>query len=229
MPSSCGQKGMICISPTAPALDTAQRSKRLSTSITAITRPGGRRTSPGRCASQNTISRMRRRSLASFTMLRRRGSISENHTAESYLSAKQSALAMACATMARSSGSCCEDAAACASPTCARPASSAAALSLAAQPMEDFRNQVIDGDLGGFAAAAMAVFQANGGQPAVADHDAVGDAQQFGVGELHARTGIAVVIKHIDAGGVERGIQRVGLAAHGLGTVMVEGDEQHRS
>ena len=41
MPSCRGQNGMICISPTAPAEDTAHRSKRLSTSMTAMTRPGG--------------------------------------------------------------------------------------------------------------------------------------------------------------------------------------------
>jgi hypothetical protein len=46
MPSRSGQKGITCMSPTAPADDTAQRSKRLSTAINAITSPGGSRASP---------------------------------------------------------------------------------------------------------------------------------------------------------------------------------------
>ena len=43
MPSRRGQKGMTCIRPTAvPAEETAQRSKRLSTSMTAMSNAGGR-------------------------------------------------------------------------------------------------------------------------------------------------------------------------------------------
>src|SRR5205814_1390763 len=49
MPSRSGQNGITCMRPTAPLGETAQRSKRLSTSMSAITRPGGRRASPARC------------------------------------------------------------------------------------------------------------------------------------------------------------------------------------
>src|SRR5437016_774067 len=42
MPSFSGQKGITCIKPTAPAEETAQRSKRLSTLIRPMTRPGAR-------------------------------------------------------------------------------------------------------------------------------------------------------------------------------------------
>ena len=52
MPSRSGQYGITCISPTAPVEDTAQRLKSLSTSITAMTSPGGSLVSPGRCVSQ---------------------------------------------------------------------------------------------------------------------------------------------------------------------------------
>ena len=55
MPSCSGQNGMTCIRPTAPALETAQRSKRLSTSSTASTSPGGSGAAPLRCVSQYTV------------------------------------------------------------------------------------------------------------------------------------------------------------------------------
>jgi hypothetical protein len=70
--------------PTAPAEETAQRSKRLSTAITAMTSPGGRRTSPERWVSQYTCFRRSRRSSLFCRTVRRRGSISVYHTAESY-------------------------------------------------------------------------------------------------------------------------------------------------
>src|SRR5690606_30535081 len=153
-------------------------------------------------ASQNAVSRMRRRSGASLTMLRSRGSIRLNQTSQSKRSKRsdrQSAPAMACWMMARSSGSRwawtpCADAPG------ARPASSSAALSRAAQAAQDFRNDVIDGDLGGLAAAPLPVFEPAGRQSAVTDDDAVGNAQQLGVGELDAGPGVAVVVQHVDAG-----------------------------
>ena len=107
MPSRSGQKGITCISPTAPAGETAQRSKRLSTAISAMTSPGGRRASPARWVSQYTCLRMSMRSSFCLTSGRSRGSISVYQTAESYWSVKHCASAMARATTARSSGSRC--------------------------------------------------------------------------------------------------------------------------
>ena len=40
MPSCSGQNGITCMRPTAPAEETAQRSKRLSTSMTRHHQPG---------------------------------------------------------------------------------------------------------------------------------------------------------------------------------------------
>ena len=91
MPSCSGQNGMTCIRPTAPALDTAQGSKPLSTSSTAMTRPGGSNETPGRWVSQYTVCRISSRSDRSLTYRRSLGSMSVNQTAESNWSVKHCA------------------------------------------------------------------------------------------------------------------------------------------
>ncbi len=67
MPSCSGQNGMTCIRPTAPALETAQGSKRLSTSSMAITNPGGSGVASVRWVSQYTVCRICSRSASSPT------------------------------------------------------------------------------------------------------------------------------------------------------------------
>src|SRR5688572_27678476 len=122
------------------------------------------------------------RSFTSLTNLRRRGSCSLNHTAESYLSAKQGAASMARRTMACSSGSCCASAAGNAQGV----AANSSAASLVRQSGLDVRDDAIDGDLPGGTVAPVAVFEPARGDAAVPDHYAMRNAQQLRVGELHA-------------------------------------------
>src|SRR3984893_13994773 len=222
--------------PTAPAGDTAQRSKRLSTSMTAMTRPGGKRASPRRCVSQYTCLRMSSRSSFSLTMRRSRGSISVYQTAESYWSVKHCAWEIDFATTACSCGSRCWSAraggakaaprAASAKPTSGRTRGARVA-GLSSETRAHEGERAIGGDLGARPIASLAVFESAGIETAIRHHQAVRDAQQLGIGELDARTRVTVVVQNLDSGGGELGIQAVAGFADTRGFLQVQGYQHY--
>src|SRR3984893_3299353 len=235
MPRRSGQNGITCMRPTAPAGDTAQRSKRLSTSMTAMTRPGGKRASPRRCVSQYTCLRMSSRSSFSLTMRRSRGSISVYQTAESYWSVKHCASPIAFATTACSCGSRCWSARA-GWPTAAPRASAkptsgrtrgARIAGLSPETRAHEGERAIRGELGAGAVAALAVFEFAGIEAAIRHHQAVRDAQQLGIGELDARACVTVVVQDLDPGGGELGIQAVADFADTRGFLQVQGYQHY--
>src|SRR5580658_2384963 len=234
MPSRSGQNGITCMSPTAPLEETAQRSKRLSIVITAITSPGARRgRSPGRWVSQYTCLIISIRSAASLTSGRSRGSISLYQTAESYWSVKHSAWEIACATTACSCGSRCWSAPAApasirASAANRAPGSAAARCTAGYSAAEAPAHEgecLVQGKLGAGAVTARAVFEPARLQAALGHHQAVRDAEELGVGELDARAGVAVVVQHLDAGGSELGVQPVGDFTDTGGLLQVESNK----
>src|SRR5213595_3169058 len=233
MPRRSGQNGITCMRPTAPAGDTAQRSKRLSTSMSAMTRPGGKRASPGRCVSQYTCLRISRRSSFSLMMRRSRGSISVYQTAESYWSVKHCAFA----TTDCSCGSRCPSArVARGTPTPSAAASATArsgrtrAAGVAASSPEACAHELeraVRGELGARALAPLAVLESAGLQAAIRHHQPVRDPEQLGVGELDARSRVTVVVQHLDSGGGELGIQAVTDLADTSGFLQVQGYQDH--
>src|SRR5882672_5149937 len=236
MPRRSGQNGITCMRPTAPAGDTAQRSKRLSTSMTAMTRPGGKRASPRRCVSQYTCLRISRRSSFSLTMRRSRGSISVYQTAESYWSVKHCAWTIALAITACSCGSRCWSARA----GCAKAAPRAASAMTSSGRTRGARiagsgrqtrahegGRLIRGELGARAVAPLAVFESAGIEAAIRHHQAVRDAQQLGIGELDARARVTVVVQDLDSGGGELGIQAVADFADTRGFLQVQGYQHY--
>src|SRR6195256_4291723 len=236
MPRRSGQNGITCMRPTAPARDTAQRSKRLSTSMTAMTSPGGKRASPGRCVSQYTCLRISSRSSLSLTMRRSRGSMSVYQTAESYWSVKHCASPIAFATTACSCGSRCWSArAACgtAPPSAAStitrsgrtPAARVAGSSPEARAQK--RERGVRGELGARAIASLAVFESAGLEAAICHHQPVRDAQQLRIGELDARACVTVVVQDLDSGGGELGIQAVADFADTSGFLQVQGYQHY--
>src|SRR6266478_1568228 len=236
MPRRSGQNGITCMRPTAPAGDTAQRSKRLSTSMTAMTRPGGKRASPRRCVSQYTCLRISRRSSFSLTMRRSRGSISVYQTAESYWSVKHCAWAIAFATTACSCGSRCWSARAGWRTAAPRAASAMTrsgrtrTLRVAGSGPETRAHEgerVVRGELGARAIASLAVFESAGIEAAIRHHQAVRDAQQLGIGELDARARVTVVVQDLDPGGGELGIQAVADFADTRGFLQVQGYQHY--
>src|SRR5215831_10093094 len=198
------------MSPTAPAGETAQRSKRLSTSITAITSPGGRRISPARCVSQYTCLRMSSRSSLSLTIRRSRGSIRVYQTAESYWSVKHCASAIALATTASSCGSRCWSASARGGGAPARTASitisrgaisrgrtSGARRASGGEARSQEGEGIPDGEFRARALAPVPVLELPGLEPPLRDDEAVRDPEELGVGELDPRACVAVVVEHL--------------------------------
>src|SRR5882672_509227 len=232
MPRRSGQNGITCMRPTAPAGDTAQRSKRLSISMTAMTRPGGKRASPRRCVSQYTCLRISRRSSFSLTMRRSRGSISVYQTAESYWSVKHCAWTIALAITACSCGSRCWSArAGCAKAASAMTSSGrtrgARIAGSGRQTGAHEGGRLIRGELGARAVAPLAVFESAGIEAAIRHHQAVRDAQQLGIGELDARARVTVVVQDLDSGGGELGIQAVADFADTRGFLQVQGYQHY--
>src|SRR6266480_3299217 len=236
MPRRSGQNGITCMRPTAPAGDTAQRSKRLSTSMSAMTRPGGKRASPGRCVSQYTCLRISRRSSFSLMMRRSRGSMSVYHTAESYWSVKHCGSPIALATTDCSCWSRCWSARAGRRTPTPRAASAttrsagARAARVAGSSPEARAHEgerAVRGEFGARALASLAVFESAGIEAAIRHHQAVRDAQQLGIGELDARTCVTVVVEHLDSGGGELGIQAVAGFADTRGFLQVQGYQHH--
>ena len=68
------------------------------------------------------------------------------------------------------------------------------------------------------AGPTMAIFERAGLEPAFADDDAVRYAEQLGIGELDPGARVAIVVEHLDARGVELGIQRIGRGAYRAAT-----------
>src|SRR6185437_2352186 len=229
MPNRSGQKGITCIRPTAPAEETAQRLKSLSTSMTAITSPGGSLDSPVRCVSQYTCRRIFSRSAGSCTNRSRRGSIMVYQTAASKRSAKHCACPMARWTTGPSAGSRCWSARAAgdASRLAAMSAASAISHPLAPQACLDECHGFVGRELRALGIAAIAVLQAAGLQAPIADHQPMRDAEQLRVGELDAGAGIAVVIEHLDAAGGELVVEAVVNFAYPGGFLQVERHEHH--
>src|SRR5438874_6431178 len=236
MPRRSGQNGITCMRPTAPAGDTAQRSKRLSTSMSAMTRPGGKRAFPGRCVSQYTCLRISSRSSFSLMMRRSRGSISVYQTAESYWSVKHCASAIAFATTDCSCGSRCWSARAArgtptpsaASATTRNGRTRAAGVAASSpQARAHELERAVRGELGARALAPLAVLESAGLQAAIRHHQPVRDPEQLGVGELDARARVTVVVQHLDSGGGELGIQAVADLADTSGFLQVQGYENH--
>ena len=60
------------------------------------------------------------------------------------------------------------------------------------------------------AGAAMAVFERAGLETALADDDAMRDAEQFRIGEFDAGARIAIIVEHLDTGCSELGVQGIG-------------------
>ena len=75
--------------------------------------------------------------------------------------------------------------------------------------------------------AAALVFQVAFLQAALADHDAVRHADQFPVGEHHARTHAAVVDDHVHAGRLQLGIQLLGLGLDHFAAVIAHRAQHH--
>ena len=46
----------------------------------------------------------------------------------------------------------------------------------------------------------MTIFERAGLQAALADHDAVRNAEQLRIGEFDTRSGVAIIVQHLDAG-----------------------------
>src|SRR2546429_2391024 len=236
MPRRSGQNGITCMRPTAPAGDTAQRLKRLSTSMSAMTRPGGKRASPGRCVSQYTCLRISRRSSFSLMMRRSRGCISVYQTAESYWSVKHCASAIAFATTDCSCGSRCPSAraargtptpSAASATTRNRRTRAAGVAASSPQARAHELERAVRGELGARALAPLAVLESARLHAAIRHHQPVRDPEQLGVGELDARARVTVVVQHLDSGGGKLGIQAVADLADTSGFLQVQGYEDH--
>src|SRR5580658_7390237 len=118
-----------------------------------------------------------------------------NQTAESYLSAEHCASLMACCTTARSSGSCCGGAAAAA--TASWDSSRAASKPEQRSDLQAAANErqcIMRGKVLAVRSASMTVLQCPGLDPALTDDDAMRNADQLGVGELDAGSGVAIVV-----------------------------------
>src|SRR6185437_5499968 len=233
IPSFVGQYGITCISPTAPAGETAQRLKSLSTCITAITRPGGTLDSPGRCVSQYTCCRIAIRSAGSGTNRFSRGAMSVYQTAASYRSAKHCACEMARWMTGPNAASLCWSARAgdtsrqqaSADSRAARPPRKQCRV-LTAQTGSDEVDRLTGRKLRIPAIAPVTVFQPAGFQSALRDHQPMRNAEELRVSELDAGPGIAVVIERLDAEGGELAVEAVGNFAYPVGLLQVERHEQ---
>ncbi len=92
---------------------------------------------------------------------------------------------------------------------------------LTGEALAQFVEHGMGGEFAGFATAAMAVFEFAGSQAAITDDHAMRDAEQLGIGELHAGAGIAIIVERVDAGGAELRLQRIRSRAYGVRTIMV--------
>src|SRR5207253_1625665 len=86
---------------------------------------------------------------------------------------------------------------------------------------------IVDRKLCALGVASAAILEFPRVEATLADDEAMWDADEFRVGELDARTGIAIVVKNLDSRCGELGIQSVGNLAHPRGFMLVEGYEYH--
>src|SRR5690349_3445926 len=70
--------------------------------------------------------------------------------------------------------------------------------------------RIVERELRAFGVASAAVFELAGVHAALTHDQPVRNADELCVRELDARTGVAIVVEHFDAGGVELRIQLVG-------------------
>src|SRR5882762_985008 len=75
--------------------------------------------------------------------------------------------------------------------------------------MSNIAYRIRRGDFRRFGLGAVTIFESPRGQAPFPDDDAMRDADELGIGEFDAWTGVAIVEQHIDAGGVELLIQRI--------------------
>src|SRR3569833_3204422 len=76
--------------------------------------------------------------------------------------------------------------------------------------LPDKRERIVEREFLALRVTPAPVFELTRFQPALSDNQAVRDAQQLRVGELDARTGVAVVVQHFDSSSSELGIEPVG-------------------
>src|SRR5450631_713995 len=168
-----------------------------------------------------------------------RGSIALYQTSDSYLSTKQSRLPTIFCSSSFSSGSRCWSA--CAAPGHAKPMASAPTAQATcwrkrqrnlAPWMSRFGLYIGYGvrhrNFRRLGLAPVSIFEISGAQAALADHDAVRNADELRIGELHPGAGVAIVQQYIGARLVELLIQPVGRLAHALGFLIVEGYQDHQ-
>src|SRR6185312_4108202 len=104
----------------------------------------------------------------------------------------------------------------------ARPASRRGNLG---DPGFDEADGLIGRELRALAVPAIAVFQAAGLETPIPDHQPMRNAEELCVGEFDARTGIAVVVEHLDALGGELVVEAIGNFSHPRGLLQIERDE----
>src|SRR6202795_686681 len=75
--------------------------------------------------------------------------------------------------------------------------------------MSDIAYRIRCGDFRRFGLGAVTIFERPRGQAPFPDDDAMGDADELGIGEVDAWAGVAIVEQYIDAGGVELLIERL--------------------
>src|SRR6185312_7449633 len=89
------------------------------------------------------------------------------------------------------------------------------------------RERIVERELGAFGIPPSAIFQLAGFHAALAHDQAMRNADELRVREFDARAGIAVVVEHFDAGGVELGVQLVGDFANTFRLLGSDGNEHH--
>src|SRR5579863_6668758 len=133
---------------------------------------------------------------------------------------------MARATTSRSCGSRCWSARAALAPRASSTAS-AGVRSRSPQARAQEAERLIERKIGAGGVAAVPVLELARLEPAIRHHHAMWNAEQLRVGELDARTCVAVVEQHLEAGGGELGVQAVGDRAHTVGFLQVEWHQHH--
>src|SRR5277367_566031 len=73
-----------------------------------------------------------------------------------------------------------------------------------------------------FGLPPVTIFEISGAQPSISEHDAVRYADEFRIGELHPRPGVAIVEQYIDARRPEFLVELVGCELHPLRFLVID-------
>src|SRR5262245_36927552 len=156
-------------------------------------------------------------------------------TSASYLSVKHSPSAIAFCTTALSSGSFWPSANVTpgAASTSARVNNERAGRGIMPRrlsggaPSAQELDHAVDRHVLRFGVAPVPVFELARVEPALRDHDAMRNAEELRVGELHSGPRVAIVEQRLETRGAQRFVQLLGRLAHARGFLQVDGHQHH--